>query len=123
MATAFAALEGGILGFSLEGPMTLDGLKAAGAEIAETCLRKGCTRALADACRQSGDLTILEWHALATSFEGSWPAGLRLAVLDIPERIKPDRFMEATARNRGIDVRVFTERDAALAWLRPRGGD
>ena len=36
MATAVAALDGGILVFSLEGPMTLDGLKAAGAENAET---------------------------------------------------------------------------------------
>jgi hypothetical protein len=32
--------------------------------------------------------------------------------------VKPDRFMETTARNRGIDVRVFTDVPEALGWLR-----
>jgi len=112
------ALEGDILGFELRGPMTLDGLRSAGAAIARTCLERGLPRALADARQQTGDLSILEWHDLAAGFEGSWPTGLRLAVLDRADRVKPDRIMETTARNRGIDVRVFTEERDALAWLR-----
>ena len=111
-------LEGDVLGFELYGPMTLDGLRFAGAAIAKTCLERGLPRALADARRQTGDLSILEWHGLAAGFESSWPRGLRLAVLDHANRVKPDRIMETTARNRGIDVRVFTEEPEALAWLR-----
>jgi hypothetical protein len=111
-------LEGDILSFELRGPMTLDGLRSAGAAIAKTCVERAVPRALADARRQTGDLSILEWHGLAAGFEGSWPPGVRLAVLDHAERLKPDRIMETTARNRGIDVRVFTEEREALAWLR-----
>lgn len=111
-------LEGDILHFELRGPMTLDGLRSAGAAIAKTCLERSMPRALADARKQTGDLSILEWHDLAAGFESSWPPGLRLAVVDHAERLTPDRIMETTARNRGIDVRVFTGSEQALAWLR-----
>lgn len=111
-------MGGDVLGFELRGAMTLDGLRAAGAAIATTCLEQKLPRALADARLQTGDLSILEWHELAAGFESRWPPGLRLAVIDLPERVKPDRFMETTARNRGIDVRVFTDVAQALSWLR-----
>jgi hypothetical protein len=111
-------LEGDILGFELHGAMTLDGLRSAGAAIATTCVERKLPRALADARQQTGDLSIVEWHELAAGFESRWPPGVRLAVIDLPERVKPDRFMETTARNRGIDVRVFTDVPEALGWLR-----
>ena len=120
METAFGVhlIDSDVLGFELEGPMTLEALQSAGKAIATTCVEKKFPRALADARRQTGDLSILEWHSLAAGFEGLWPRGLRLAIVDLPERIKPDRIMETTARNRGIDVRVFADKDEALAWLR-----
>jgi hypothetical protein len=111
-------LEGDVLGFELHGAMTLDGLRSAGEAIARTCLERAIPRALADARQQTGDLSIVEWHGLAAGFESNWPPGLRLAVIDHPQRLKPDRIMETTARNRGIDVRVFTSEREALAWLR-----
>jgi len=111
-------LEGEMLSFTLSGPMTLPALQEAGTAIAKTCLERRVPRAFADARPLSGDLSVLEWHALAAGFESSWPPGLRLAIVDHAERLKPDRVMETTARNRGIDVRVFAEPDAALQWLR-----
>lgn len=111
-------IDGEVLGFELHGPMTLDGLRAAGAAIATTCVERGLPRALADARAQTGDLSVTDWHGLAAGFEGSWPRGVRLAVLDLPDRVKPDRIMETTARNRGIDVRVFTALPDALTWLK-----
>jgi len=32
--------------------------------------------------------------------------------------IDPERFGETVARNRGMPVKVFTDLDAALSWLR-----
>ena len=111
------ALEPGVLGFELEGEMTLDRLMSVGGVIADTCTRQKAERALADARKMSGDLSILEWHTLGTSFETTWP-GVRLAIVDRAERLKPDRFLETTARNRGINVRVFDDTAPALDWLR-----
>jgi hypothetical protein len=34
-----------------------------------------------------------------------------------PAAVEEFQFFETVCRNRGLDVRVFTERDAALAWL------
>jgi hypothetical protein len=111
------ALEAGVLGFELEGEMTLERLTAVGAVIADTCTRQKSERALADARKMSGDLSILEWHTLGTAFQTSWPA-VRLAIVDRADRLKPDRFLETTARNRGINVRVFDDPAPALDWLR-----
>lgn len=112
------ALDEEVLCFELDGPMTLDCLRAVAATIMETCVRRGYKRAIADARLQTGDLQIFEWHALATHFELSWPRAIRIAIVDNPKRIKPDRFLETTARNRGIDVMVFSDFDAAVEWLK-----
>ena len=111
------AIEPGILGFDLQGEMTLDRLMAVGRTIADTCERQKVGRALADARRMTGDLSILEWHTLGTAFESTWP-GVRLAIVDRADRILPDRFLQTTARNRGINVLVFDDPAPALEWLR-----
>ncbi|MCK6499594.1 MAG: hypothetical protein L6Q38_08965 [Nitrospira sp.] len=111
------ALDEQVLCFELDGPMTLDNLRAVAATIMATCVRRGFAKAIADARLQTGDLKIFEWHALASHFELSWPRSVRIAIVDNPERIKPDRFLETTARNRGIDVMVFSDFDAAVDWL------
>ncbi|MCK6473313.1 MAG: hypothetical protein L6R28_16335 [Planctomycetes bacterium] len=110
-------LEDGTLCFTLTGAMSLEKLTAAGAEILAECMRRGCRRAVADARAMTGDLAIFDWHRLATAFEHTWTRTVSLAIVDNAERLKPDRFLETTARNRGIDVMVFSDLDAALAWL------
>jgi hypothetical protein len=46
---------------------------------------------------------------------------VRFALLGHEPMIHPERFGELVARNRGADARVFTDQDAALAWIRGRG--
>lgn len=110
-------LEDGTLCFRLTGAMSLEKLTVAGAAILARCMRHGCRRAVADARAMTGDLQIFDWHRLGTSFEHTWTRTVRLAIVDNAERLKPDRFLETTARNRGIDVMVFSDLDTALAWL------
>lgn len=53
-----------------------------------------------------------------------WPP-VPLAVVGRHPFVDPRRLGEIVARNRGINVRVFTDRDDALAWLKraaPPGG-
>lgn len=110
-------LEDGTLCFALAGAMTLENLTASGAVILAECTRRGCRHAVADARAMTGDLAIFDWHRLATAFEHTWTRTVRLAIVDNAERLKPDRFLENTARNRGIDVMVFSDLNEALAWL------
>jgi hypothetical protein len=41
----------------------------------------------------------------------------KVAAVCKPEQLDPKRFGEVVARNRGVNVRVFTDEESALAWL------
>jgi hypothetical protein len=41
----------------------------------------------------------------------------RVACLALPEQIDPQDFTPTVARNRGLSIRAFTNRDQAIAWL------
>ena len=41
----------------------------------------------------------------------------RLAMIGLPETILQDRFVENVAVNRGVNLRLFTGMDEAVAWL------
>ena len=42
---------------------------------------------------------------------------LRVAVYGTEEQIDPEKFGARVAQNRGVNLQVFTRRDAAIAWL------
>ena len=52
---------------------------------------------------------------LSAGLAGTFKEAVLLPAL--PGPIEDVRFWETTCLNRGINVRVFTERDAAVAWL------
>jgi hypothetical protein len=104
------------------GVLSPEQFNAAVAATADTAAEHLCTRFLSD-CRdlESGDRsTTLDIWALA-DFLAKLPAGTfeREALL-LPAAVaavEDIRFYETTCRNRGLDVRVFSTRDEALAWL------
>jgi len=46
-----------------------------------------------------------------------WARRVRVALLHPAEHVDNARFWETTFRNLGLDVRAFTERRDAIAWL------
>jgi len=42
---------------------------------------------------------------------------LKVAYVNLPERVDPKRFGEMVARNRRVDARVFTDVEEAVEWL------
>jgi hypothetical protein len=79
--------------------------------------------ALVDVRRINGRLpTLLDRFEIGVRIADqyrAWDARFRLAVLGHEPMIHPQRFGELVARNRGADARVFTDEDAARAWLLP----
>ena len=77
-------------------------------------------RLLADCSQLKGGHTIADFYYLADAI-AAIPAGRRMreAVLlpALPGSIEAVGFRETTCANRGLNVRVFDQRDAALAWL------
>ena len=79
-----------------------------------------CRRILADCTRMQGGHSVIDLYFLADALLATGLASkLREAVLlpELPDSAENVRFWETTCANRGIRVRVFTDRAEAMAWL------
>lgn len=77
-------------------------------------------RFLSDCGDLIGGHSVFDLYFLADALQQSGlPHPVREAVLlpGLPEPEANVRFWETTARNRGIDARLFVDRASALAWL------
>jgi len=61
--------------------------------------------------------TILFEHIVEVS-RADIPLGIKFAVVTAEQTRSDSRFMETTARNRGVMMKDFESEDEALAWLR-----
>lgn len=82
--------------------------------------RTGITRFLADCSRLEGGHSILELFGIANTLSASGAFGaMREAVLlpALPTAAEDVRFWETVCLNRGLIVRIFDDRAAAIDWL------
>lgn len=81
---------------------------------------KKCKNFLADCSGLKQGSSILELYSLGNFYvEINVERGTRQAVI-LPNVKKIEnelRFYETVTRNRGFDVRVFSDREKAIAWL------
>jgi hypothetical protein len=90
------------------------------AESGELAERHSCRRFLADCTSISAHGTLFDVMAFVEMIVAAPPGPLlREAVVMPLDGAAADslEFFETACRNRGLDVRVFNERDEALAWL------
>ena len=64
-----------------------------------------------------GPIGALDRYTMGEQFANAGWFSVRLAVVARAELIDPQRFGVTVARNRGLDVDVFTSEAKALAWL------
>jgi len=84
----------------------------------EECHRRGLTRVLADTHLLGDRIDIVDRILVGLQMPQLWPADIRLAVLCTDIQMLPTLPFEHAASGRNTPVRVFTERDEALRWLR-----
>ena len=75
---------------------------------------------LGDCSALAGGHSVVDLYALADALLASGVVrGFREAVLlpALPDSAENVRFWETTCLNRGIRVRIFLDRESALAWL------
>lgn len=103
------------------GDLSPAALRDAVATTLATCLEHACVTLLADCTQLEGGHSVLDLYDAAVSI-GAVPGAARLkeAVLVPSSAAAADtvQFWETAATNRGIHVRLFTNRDDALNWLR-----
>jgi len=95
-------------------------LLEAAAETTAYCKEKGIHHLFIDIRGMSGELDTIETYEVAGQGIPSQPNTRRLirsAILDLTENIERIRFFETVATNRGLIVKFFDDKEAAVRWL------
>lgn len=82
----------------------------------EACSAQECKKALIDATDLEADLGTMGLFRAGQDAAALTFLGLRVAI--VAKEAMVDRFFEDVAANRGGNIRVFTDMDAARDWLR-----
>jgi hypothetical protein len=88
-------------------------------EIFDAALAKGLSKVLVDVRKLEGRLGILDSYLAVTDvFQRLRGKGMRKAAI-VDQQISSIRgwFIETLARNRGFNLRVFTDQEEAVEWL------
>lgn len=81
------------------------------------CVVQKPSRVFADLTAITGKFSTLDRYDLGKLGAGFAPYVARVAVLGTSEFVDPQKFGVQVAKNRGLNVEIFVDRAAALAWL------
>lgn len=116
MVVVFTEREG-YLEAALGPASSLPLLKQQIAEVLEACIARKPPRLLVDMTAIEGAWSTLDRFEIGTLGAQLAPHVGRLAALTRTSMIDPEKFGAQVARNRGLAVDVFDDREKALAWL------
>lgn len=103
------------------GRLTASELEAAAGEITALMQKNNTMLLLADCTGVVGGHSVFDLYALADWIKGCAPRMREAIVLPTLDLAAENvRFWETTCRNRGLAVRIFNDRQSALAWLHDR---
>lgn len=86
-------------------------------EIARHCRGTNTERLIIDVTNVMLPLSVADKFQMGVHAAIFAQYGIKVAVVVTPDQLDPERFGELVARNRGVNVRVFTEVHAAETWL------
>jgi hypothetical protein len=113
--------EGDWLVARLSGPFEIDWVISVVASIGEALRATPTAAVLVDAIEVYGPIADLDRYRFAMGTVEHRLSG-PVAFFAKESLVDPQRFGEAVARNRGINVRVFTDELQARAWLKEQTG-
>ena len=86
--------------------------------ILEACPGQGPCIVLLDCRKMTGKLPLLDRYQVAVYGDKMVGKVSRMALVRTQETAPPDRFTETVARNRGMNLKIFTNIDQAIEWLK-----
>jgi hypothetical protein len=85
--------------------------------VAAHCQRAKIDKLLIDITEAKGTLSLTDKYLAAEESRIFARFGIKVAFIEIPERVDPRKFFLLAARNRGVNVEAFTDWQAAEKWL------
>ena len=84
----------------------------------DVCAEQRHLAVLLDCRRMKGQLSIMDRFHIMEYGQITRGAISRLALVNLAQNILPDNFAENVAVNRGVGLKVFTDIDKAVQWLK-----
>jgi hypothetical protein len=85
--------------------------------IAEHCKRTKNTKLFIDTTGVEAKISITDRYRVGERLEIFAPHGIKIAFVSRPDQQDPKRFARQVARNRYVNIEVFTDFHAAEGWL------
>ena len=85
--------------------------------IVECCKRANKNKLLIDITKAAGTLSVTEKYLAAEESRIFAKYGIKVAFIEMSERMDPRKFFLMAARNRGVNVEAFTNWQDAEEWL------
>jgi hypothetical protein len=100
------------------GTYSLERYKSQMERSTRACTEQGIARLLVDITDLVGYApTTMERHEIGTAGAALSRHLEKVAVVATIEQLGPDTFATTVARNRGLSIQAFPDRDSALRWL------
>lgn len=117
--------EADYLHITITGFRTAATISAIAKDIYDTCIKHQCFKVLVDTRRMTGRLSVLDQYYVPSYRVPKNPRAktIQLAVIDDESERHKWSFFETVTRNLGYKLRIITDIDAAVNWLRSSGPD
>ncbi len=79
--------------------------------------KEDCINILFDIRPMTGEIGVLDRFESGRYGALMIPRNFKIAMLGSKDQISPDNFFQTVARNRGVNLKVFSEIENALEWL------
>ena len=109
--------QGEYLLAEFSGDFSVDAGKQCIDAMTNASIEKHQSKVLLDCRKISGNMPIIDRFEVAAYAAKTRKMIAKLAMLNRPDVILPDNFVENVAVNRGANVKVFTDLENAVHWL------
>ena len=110
--------ESDCIELTVGGTFTMERLKRIAPEVARLSEESGCLKILNDMSGATIDISLAEIYSSPQEMDNSGICRTTRRALVVPPDFNQAAFLETVTRNRGHNLKVFHDRESALAWLR-----
>ncbi len=101
----------------IQGVFNMERLKAIAPEVARLSEKSDCQRILNDMSSATIDVSLADIYSSPQQMDNSGINRNTRRALVVPPDFDQGAFLETVTRNRGHNLRVFSDRVSALEWL------
>ncbi|MHC4598049.1 MAG: hypothetical protein ACYS47_03495 [Planctomycetota bacterium] len=108
----------GYLHVEFTGAFSVSAAKGVVDVMVAACAKEKCAKVLCDYTAMSGEMPVMDRFAVGEYAGTAVGPVIKIAMLGRPDQRLPDDFLENVAVNRGMRLKIFSDREKAVAWLR-----